>query len=768
MAKVSICIPTYNNAAALIRLLDSVEAQDFRDYEVIITDDSQGDEIGRLAAERGYIQYYKNQTPLGASANWNAAIAKSSGEYVKLMHHDDWFTTSSSLGQFVGLIEAHPEVDMVFSGSRQVEGKNYYDRFASQKEIAFIRKDWRNLFLGNIIGAPSAVMVRRRVADRISYDENLTWLVDMEYDMNILKENPCFVYTEEPLVSIGVSREQLTESCRENKELNVSEYGYLYLKYHLGDKRPYRRKLMKVCADAGKSGEQVAVFGINKAEYGMELGGKLLSKIQWKLTHLISAKLVCAGLFVLLFFSLLPVLMLSGVNCATGDDFGYGVWTRQAWLTSGSLIEVIKAAGRTVAEFYRGWQGTWFSIFLFALQPEVFSSQGYFIVPTLMLTLWLLSTALLFYQVLVRLAGWSKWGFGSLYALFSLAVLQFVPSTKSAIFWYNGTAHYVVPYTLALLSIFCYLRWLTGAGSQRGVYLGLAVCMTLLGGGNYQAALLAPLVMILSSVVFWFQKEKRKRILACLLPLLLEAIGLVISFCSPGNKSRGGEDFGFRWELAVKTIFSCLVRGAVQAVEYIRENPLLLLIFAVAAVMIWRFMPEGKGRKPYPYPWLFVPLSYGVYCAMFAPEIYAGVEVSGGVYNMNFYVFLFLVFGAMIDIEGFILSRRKRQEGAMLPVLILAGMGFLLVFRGNIKETTFYQCVEYITSGQAADFKEQMVQQKRVLLDNEIREAVLPPINDNQGPLMHMPLTDNPEAWTNRVTGQFYGKDSVVTGITCR
>lgn len=43
MVKVSICIPAYNNGQAVRRLLSSVEKQTFKDYEVIITDDSAGE-----------------------------------------------------------------------------------------------------------------------------------------------------------------------------------------------------------------------------------------------------------------------------------------------------------------------------------------------------------------------------------------------------------------------------------------------------------------------------------------------------------------------------------------------------------------------------------------------------------------------------------------------------------------------------------------------------------------------------------------------------
>lgn len=74
MVKVSICIPAYNNEQSVRRLLASVEKQIFQDYEVIITDDSTGDGIGKLAKEKGYVKYYKNPVPLGAAANWNEAI----------------------------------------------------------------------------------------------------------------------------------------------------------------------------------------------------------------------------------------------------------------------------------------------------------------------------------------------------------------------------------------------------------------------------------------------------------------------------------------------------------------------------------------------------------------------------------------------------------------------------------------------------------------------------------------------------------------------
>lgn len=778
MVKVSICIPAFNNVQSVRRLLASVEEQDFTDYEVVITDDSDGDGIKRLAEEKEYVKYYKNDKPLGAAANWNAAIAKGNGEYVKIMHHDDWFTQKDGLRGFVDMLDQCPEADFAFSGSRQTEEGRSYDRCIADEDAALISSDYRNLFLGNTVGAPSAVIVRRaalgldgkgdEIRDAVVYDEKLKWLVDMEYYMNLLKHNPRFVFTKKPLVSIGIGGGQLTEGCRDDKGLNAFEYGYIYEKYQLGSMQECRRKLTHILAEAGKSAGEASAFGIGGREYGMEMGKKLLSKIQWKLTHWVDAKKIFIALLLLFALSLIPVLALSGINHATGDDLGYGRLTREAWVASHSFWEVLKAAGKTVEVYYYGWQGTWLTIFLFTLQPEVFAPWAYVIVPFLMLAVWLGSTWILLHYLLVKKAGVSKVYFGMIYLLFSIAAIQYVPSTKSAIFWYNGTVHYVIPYAVALLGIYFYLRVVDdGQKGRAGSYIGLTLCMAMLGGVNYQAALLTPMVMALLALCLWKYKKVRKRAAACLLPLFLELAGLFVSIKAPGNKVRGGEAFGFSIPAAVSTIISCFVRGAVKAWQYVEGHPLLILIFAAAAYVFWQALKRDGVKKRYPYPVIFVLFSYCVYCAMFAPEIYAGVEVSGGVHNMNYYMFLFMVFGDMMYVEGALAGRRekegeKKKSAVYLPVAVVLASGFLLAFRGDLKQTTSFLCIDYISSGQAADFKEQMEFQLSVLLDDAVKDVALPAVNDRQGPLMHMPLTEDPEAWTNSVTKMFYGKNSVV------
>lgn len=82
--------------------------------------------------------------------------------------------------------------------------------------------------------------------------------------------------------------------------------------------------------------------------------------------------------------------------------------------------------------------------------------------------------------------------------------------------------------------------------------------------------------------------------------------------------------------------------------------------------------------------------------------------------------------------------------------------------RHCIKNTVFFKTVEYIATGQAEEYKKQMNLQTKLLNDQTTNTVVVPLINYEQGPLMHMNITDNADAWTNNVVEEFYNKDYVI------
>ncbi|MCM1386101.1 MAG: DUF6056 family protein [Bacillus sp. (in: Bacteria)] len=494
-----------------------------------------------------------------------------------------------------------------------------------------------------------------------------------------------------------------------------------------------------------------------------------------------TAALLSIAVFVIV---MLPVLYLSFVNRATGDDYGYSISTRAAWMGTHSLVEVGKAACECVRERYYNWQGTWFSIFLFSLQPEVFHDRAYVIVAFLMLFLWIGSTFYLFHQVLCKNIGMGKWSCCLITVCFLLVSIEFIPSTRSSVFWFNGCAHYMVPFAMCQMLAAWLLKY--GEEYKKRYLFGIIVFMTLLGGSNYQAALLSLIVAcyVLAAVLFL---KKDKRILVLLLPILLETAGLIVSMKAPGNNVRmeeenaAGEVLGFSFAKILETIGKSFGYALKDITVYWRERPLIFagLLF-IFVCLLFIFCMENLhnedgsvrvgGNLRFSHPVWIVFLLFGLYSAMQAPAIYAGVRVSGGVPNTNFSVFLLTALGIMLvmaDKAALKIKREWEKTGkkalqAVGTAGILLCAAILFFYKGNIKDSASYVSFIYIVSGQAADYKEQMDLQTRLMEDETVKDVVLPAINDVQGPLMHMPVTEDKKKFTNAVTAQFYGKDSVI------
>lgn len=484
-----------------------------------------------------------------------------------------------------------------------------------------------------------------------------------------------------------------------------------------------------------------------------------------KLNHKVLAA-VTVGIFLL---GLIPVLYLSGYVHASGDDYNYGAYAHSVWLATHSIWETLKAAWQNAVDCWYSWQGTWFTLFLFALQPEVFSPDAYWIVPWMMLAVNIAATSVVVYYVLVKKLKFRKSTFLTVNFALLFAMIQFFPKTKSGIFWYNGTIHYIVPYALAMLAIWCF--WAFIDTKKKRYLMGACFCMAALGGCSYLAVLLAPIVLVYLLLVYG---RKEKHAFALLLPLFLEMAGLLVSVLAPGNKARGGEEFGFSISAALQTIGMSFVSGVTTAAEYVREKPAVFVILIFIGLVIWEAYMQMEKIPSFPRPLLFVAAMYCLYCAMFAPGIYAAVDLSGGVPNTIFQVFLLTAAADIVYVLGWTAHRlslkgkkndslavKKFRLRVALPLLAVSAL-WLFVQKGTLKQTTFYSCIYYVVSGQADDYEEQMEERLEILLDDTKKDIELPAMNPEQGPLMHMEIMPEEDAWTNQVMKNFYKKDRIV------
>ena len=433
------------------------------------------------------------------------------------------------------------------------------------------------------------------------------------------------------------------------------------------------------------------------------------------------------------------------------------------WLSTHSVWQVLKAAGQTVQHYWIGWQGTWFTIFLMSLQPEVFWDNGYWIVPWIMLALTIFSTLYLTEYVMVQKLRLPKATWISCTLILLLAMIQYFPSTKSGIFWYNGTAHYIIPYSMALVAIRC--CWSFADRKRKKDWIAAFICMALLGGASYLAPLL---VLIAVAYLILCEWKTKKHVFYLCIPVAAELAGLIVSYLAPGNKSRGGEDFGIHGLLIVKTILECFVDGAKQIFLYLFKTPFILLCLVVIAVLLVNAFQKVRPTFDFPYPVIVAVAMFRMYCAMYAPGVYAGVELSGGVPNTIYQVFLMTVFITVIYTVGWMNHHFCKDEKmgkikkAVCGGLLMLALFLILVEKGTLKSSTSYQCYDYIVSGQADDYKAQMEERLSLLRNPELKNVELPAMNSDQGPLMHMEVMEDPKEWTNTVVKQFFGKESVI------
>lgn len=89
---VSVGFPVYNGEKSLRQAMDSVLAQDFRDFEVILCDNASTDDTAAICleyAERdNRVRYFRNETNIGVNPNHNRAFELSQGKYFAWMAHD--------------------------------------------------------------------------------------------------------------------------------------------------------------------------------------------------------------------------------------------------------------------------------------------------------------------------------------------------------------------------------------------------------------------------------------------------------------------------------------------------------------------------------------------------------------------------------------------------------------------------------------------------------------------------------------------------------
>ena len=480
---------------------------------------------------------------------------------------------------------------------------------------------------------------------------------------------------------------------------------------------------------------------------------------------------------------LLPLLYCSTADVATGDDLLNGAVVYHVLQDGGSMVDVLRAVGAYIVENYRTWQGTWSSIFLFCFAPVNWGRGMYAIVPWIAIFTVLAGAWLLMREFLVKRAQLPVSLFWSLFALTGIFLTQYAPKPRAGFFWYTCVAHYNIPFLIMALTLVGALHFTLDAREGHPVRAGLCYLLllfgyTYLGGASYPPVLLSLFGTSLLLLILFFRikgEEKklcRKRGVMLLLPFLLEMAGLLVSMAAPGNHVRGGSHFGFSVKNIVMAGGEAFLHAITDSLQmFLSIRPLFLLVTSSVVLMLCTYR-RGK-REFFRHPLLFLLLAYLGNVSVYLPEIFAGAKVSGGYTDLVYFVFIITLVLTTVYLTGFVLEfllERRGENGLRTEsrqriglIYGIAVVLFLALFyRHLIGDSMDYICLQYIRSGAMEDFKAQMADWFSVLENPRIKDVVLEPVNDDQGPIKLYLPTEDQDHILNRAVAGYYRKDSVV------
>src|SRR5262245_29875714 len=126
---ISVVIPTYNRAHAIVTAMESVLAQSRGDLDLLVVDDGSTDDTGARARSVGDPRVrYVGRVHAGVSATRNAGVALARGPLIAFLDSDDVWKTDK-LEREVDFLTRHPEVHAVFSDLEKHDGPLFVPSF---------------------------------------------------------------------------------------------------------------------------------------------------------------------------------------------------------------------------------------------------------------------------------------------------------------------------------------------------------------------------------------------------------------------------------------------------------------------------------------------------------------------------------------------------------------------------------------------------------------------------------------------------------------
>ena len=202
---VSVVIPTYNRAKWVSKAIDSVLAQTFTDFELLVVDDGSTDQSRQVISAYGSRLHYIYQDNRGVSTARNRGILEARGEWVAFLDSDDEWVPEKLQTQ-MNLVDRHPQLVMVASDAHIGSGDNRVTLFDIREQVlkdetkCVIDRPLLTAFKTNFF--PSSFVVKKDALLQVGmFDETLSYGEDRDLACRVALLGPLGVVAK-PLVSI--------------------------------------------------------------------------------------------------------------------------------------------------------------------------------------------------------------------------------------------------------------------------------------------------------------------------------------------------------------------------------------------------------------------------------------------------------------------------------------------------------------------------------------------------------------------------------------
>ena len=202
MPRVSVIIPAYHHAAFIGEAIDSVLAQTYRDFEIVVVNDGSPDEteeVLRPYIESGKIRYLW-QANQGAAAARNRGVEVAEGELLAFLDDDDQWLPDKLEWQVACLEESDA---LMVAGTSLLQGASNKPRWRSRSQ-AYDVLTLADFFKGNPVGSPGQALIRKADLVRAGgFDVAIWGADDLDLWMRLSQRGeirryrrPCLLYRQ--------------------------------------------------------------------------------------------------------------------------------------------------------------------------------------------------------------------------------------------------------------------------------------------------------------------------------------------------------------------------------------------------------------------------------------------------------------------------------------------------------------------------------------------------------------------------------------------